>query len=282
MRNYGALDFAGGNVVHMSSGVAGLVAAMYLGRRKDYDKMPLSGHNVPMILMGTGLLWFGWFGFNAGSSLAANGLAANAFLVTNTAAAAASLAWIMMERLRGHRPTLTGGCTGAVVGLVSITPAAGFVGPLASIVIGFIGGMLCYTAIAMVKAKAGYDDALDAFGAHGVGGMWGALATGLFASKAINEVGANGLFFGNPQQLVIQAASVLATVAFAAVGTLVILFVVDRVLGLRVAPHVEEEGLDRHLHSEDAYPETVAPDSLEGLLGAPKAGVGAAGAAYRM
>lgn len=267
MRNLGALDFAGGTVVHLSSGTAGLVAALYLGRRRGYGQVQLCGHSVPLILLGTGLLWFGWFGFNAGSSLAANGLAANAFLVTNTAAAAASVAWVMMEGLRGHRPTLTGACTGAVVGLISITPAAGFVGPLSALAIGLVGGVLCYTAIAVVKARMGYDDALDAFGAHGVGGMWGALATGLFASTSINSAGANGLLFGNPGQVVLQLVSILGTLVYVGLGTLVLLFVVDRVLGLRVAPHVEDEGLDRYLHGEDAYPETVLAHSIETLFG---------------
>src|SRR5437588_6789000 len=200
VRNLGALDFAGGTVVHISSGVSGLACALVLGRRLGYGKEHMAPHNLPMTVLGASLLWFGWFGFNAGSAVAAGALATSAFVVTNTATAAAALAWMVAEWLYRGKPTVLGAASGAVAGLVAITPASGFVGPLSSIVIGAGAGVFCYLAV-IVKSRLGYDDSLDAFGVHGIGGTWGALATGLFASKAINSGGADGLFFGNPCQL---------------------------------------------------------------------------------
>ncbi len=262
IRELGALDFAGGTVVHISSGVSGLVAALVLGRRKGYGSDPMIPHQLPFTVLGAALLWFGWFGFNAGSALAANGLAASAFVVTNTSAAAAALSWVFAEWVHHGKPTVLGAASGAVAGLVAITPAAGFVSPLSAVVIGLVGGVLCYLAVSVIKNKLGYDDSLDAFGVHGFGGAWGALATGIFASKAINEAGADGLLFGNPAQLGIQAAGVLATIAFAAVSTLVILKAVGLVTRLRATEEEEEIGLDLTIHGEDAYPDIVAGSLL--------------------
>jgi len=252
LKKLGALDFAGGTVVHISSGISALVCAIVLGRRKGYGHQPMQPHNLPMTVMGAALLWFGWFGFNAGSALEANGLAVSAFLATNTAAAAAALGWMFTEWSMRGKPTVLGAASGAVAGLVAITPASGYVGPVSSIVIGLVAGALCYTACNL-KSKLGYDDSLDVVGVHGVGGTWGALATGLFASKAINEAGENGLFFGNPGQLWTQVIAVLATYALAIVATFVILKVVDAVVGLRVSEEDEVAGLDLSQHSETAY-----------------------------
>jgi Amt family ammonium transporter len=252
LRKLGALDFAGGTVVHISSGVSALVCAIVLGRRRGYGHQPMQPHNLPMTVMGAGLLWFGWFGFNAGSALEANGLAVSAFLATNTGAAAAALGWMFTEWMTRGKPTVLGAASGAVAGLVAITPAAGFVGPVSSIVIGAIAGALCYSACNF-KSKLGYDDSLDVVGVHGVGGTWGALATGLFASKAVNEAGADGLFYGNPGQLWTQIVAVAATVVMATVATYVILKVVGAVVGLRVSDEDEIAGLDLSQHSETAY-----------------------------
>lgn len=262
LRNLGALDFAGGTVVHISSGVAGLVAALVLGKRKGYKTTPMVPHNIPFVVLGAALLWFGWFGFNGGSSLAANGLAIQAFLVTNTSAAAAALSWVIIEWLHHGKPTLLGAATGAVVGLVAITPAAGFVGVIPAIIIGLVVSPLCYFAISLVKAKLGYDDSLDVFGCHGIGGIWGALATGLFASKDINPLGNNGFFFGNPAQLGIQALSVVVTIAFSGVLTFVILKAISLFTSLRASESEEEEGLDITQHGEDAYPDFATQESL--------------------
>ena len=252
LKKMGALDFAGGTVVHISSGMSALVCAIVLGKRKGYGHQPMQPHNLPMTVMGAALLWFGWFGFNAGSALEANGLAASAFTATNTAAAAAALGWMFTEWMMRGKPTVLGAASGAVAGLVAITPASGYVGPVSSIIIGLVAGALCYTAC-NIKSKLGYDDSLDVVGVHGVGGTWGALATGLFASKAINEGGENGLFFGNPGQLWTQIVAVLATYALAVVATWVILKVVDAVVGLRVSDEDEVAGLDLSQHSETAY-----------------------------
>jgi Amt family ammonium transporter len=252
LRKLGALDFAGGTVVHISSGVSALVCAIVLGKRKGYGHQPMQPHNLPMTVMGAGLLWFGWFGFNAGSALEANGLAVSAFLATNTGAAAAALGWMFTEWMTRGKPTVLGAASGAVAGLVAITPAAGFVGPLASIVIGAVAGAICYSACNF-KSRLGYDDSLDVVGVHGVGGTWGALATGLFASKAVNEAGADGLFYGNPGQLWTQIVAVAATVVMAIVATYVILKVVDALVGLRVSDEDEIAGLDLSQHSETAY-----------------------------
>ncbi|MGH7320024.1 MAG: ammonium transporter [Candidatus Rokuibacteriota bacterium] len=252
LRGLGALDFAGGTVVHISSGVSALAAALVIGRRKGYGREPMPPHNLPFTLMGAAMLWVGWFGFNAGSALAAGGLATSAFVVTNTAAAAAALGWMGAEWMSRGKPTVLGAASGAVAGLVAITPASGFVGPVSSILIGIVGGVLCFFAC-NVKARFGYDDSLDVVGVHGVGGTWGALATGLFASKTINDAGANGLFYGNPAQLWIQVVAVVATWIFAFVGAFVLLKVVDALVGLRVTEDEEFLGLDVSQHSETAY-----------------------------
>ncbi len=253
LRNKGALDFAGGTVVHVSSGISALVCAMIIGKRRGYGKEPMSPHNLPLCLIGAALLWFGWFGFNAGSALAANELAVSAFIATNIAAAAAALTWMIIEWKVTGKPTVLGGATGAVAGLVAITPAAGFVTPLSSILIGIIVGIVCYTSVAIIKLKFGYDDSLDAFGVHGVGGTVGALATGLFAQKIINAAGNNGLFFGNPSQFVTQVIGVLATMAYAVAVTFVLLKVLDATMGLRVKDEEEVIGLDITQHEESAY-----------------------------
>lgn len=264
LRQLGALDFAGGTVVHISSGVSGLVAALVLGRRKGLKNQPPLPHNLPFTVLGASLLWFGWFGFNAGSALGSNGLAAMAFLVTNTAAAAAALAWLLAEWLHHGKPTVLGAASGAIAGLVAITPAAGFVTPLASLLIGLGGGLLCYLAVAVLKQRLGYDDALDAFGCHGVGGMWGALATGLFATKTVNELGADGLLYGNPHQLLVQLIGVAATIAFAVLATWLLLKLVGLLTELRVSPEEEEMGLDITVHGEKAYRENLSGSPLPG------------------
>ena len=248
----GALDFAGGTVVHISSGISALAAAVIIGKRRGYGTTAFIPHNLPMTITGAALLWFGWFGFNAGSALAANGIAANAFVVTHCASATAALSWIIMEWLHRGKPTTLGAASGAVAGLVAITPASGFVGPVSALIIGAMAGIICYGGI-LLKSKLGYDDSLDVVGIHGLGGTWGALATGLFASTLINPGGANGLFFGNPGQLWIQFVSIAATWIFAFVMTLIILKVVDWIVGLRVTEEDEERGLDISQHNETGY-----------------------------
>jgi len=252
LKKLGALDFAGGTVVHISSGMSALVCAIMLGKRRGYGHQPMQPHNLPMTVMGAALLWFGWFGFNAGSALEANGLAASAFVATNTGAAAAALGWMFTEWMARGKPTVLGAASGAVAGLVAITPASGYVGPVASIIIGALAGCFCYSACNL-KSRLGYDDSLDVVGVHGVGGTWGALATGLFASKAINDGGADGLFYGNPGQLWTQMVAVLASMALAVVMTAIILKVVDALVGLRVSDEDEAAGLDLSQHSETAY-----------------------------
>jgi len=252
LRTLGALDFAGGTVVHISSGVSALAAALVIGKRKGYGQQPMPPHNLPLTVMGASLLWFGWFGFNAGSALGANGLAAHAFTTTNTAAAAAALGWMLTEWSSRGKPTVLGAASGAVAGLVAITPGAGFVTPMAALVIGGLAGVLCYTACNL-KTKLGYDDSLDVVGVHGVGGTWGALATGIFATKAVNDAGANGLLYGNPGQLWKQVVAVGATLVLGFVMTVVILKVLDAVMGLRVSDDDEMAGLDLSQHSETAY-----------------------------
>ena len=248
----GALDFAGGTVVHISSGISALAAALVIGRRKGYGREPMQPHNLPLTVAGAALLWFGWFGFNAGSAVAAGKLATSAFVVTNTATAAAALGWMFTEWAMRGKPTVLGAASGAVAGLVAITPASGFVNPLASIVIGAVAGFLCYNAC-NVKAKLGYDDSLDVVGVHGIGGTWGALATGLFATKAINPDGADGLFYGNPGQMKAQIIAVVASWVLAFVGTFIILKILDALMGLRVSEEAEVAGLDLSQHSETAY-----------------------------
>jgi len=252
VRNLGALDFAGGTVVHISSGFSALACAFVLRQRLGYGKEHMAPHNLPMTVLGASMLWFGWFGFNAGSAVASGALATSAFVVTNTATATAALAWLVAEWLYRGKPTVLGAASGAVAGLVAITPASGFVGPIPSIVIGLGAGVFCYLAV-LWKSKCRYDDSLDVVGIHGIGGMWGALATGLFASKAINPAGADGLFYGNPAQFGIQALAVLISVVFAFVGTFVILKLVDGMMGLRVSEEAERMGLDISQHEERAY-----------------------------
>ncbi|MBN1832917.1 MAG: ammonium transporter [Deltaproteobacteria bacterium] len=248
----GALDFAGGTVVHISSGISALAAVVIIGKRHGYGNTPYIPHNLPMTITGAALLWFGWFGFNAGSALACNGLAANAFVVTHISSAVASLSWIFTEWIHRGKPTTLGAASGAVAGLVAITPASGFVGPLSAVIIGALAGIICYGGI-LIKSRLGYDDSLDVVGIHGLGGTWGALATGLFACTAINPNGADGLFFGNPGQLWIQFVSVIATMIFAFVMTFVILKLVDLLIGLRVTNEEEMKGLDISLHDEAGY-----------------------------
>ena len=252
MREMGALDFAGGTVVHISSGASALVAAFLFGKRIGYGFEAMPPHNLPFSIIGAGLLWVGWFGFNAGSALAADGLATSAFVATHVATAAATLSWLAMDWILRGKPTVLGAASGAVAGLVAITPGSGFVGPISAIWIGIGGGMLCSIACSL-KPRFGYDDSLDVVGVHGVGGTWGALATGLFASKAINPAGNDGLFFGNPAQLGIQFVSVLATLALAIVGSYIILSIVKAIMGLRVADEEEMMGLDLSQHNERAY-----------------------------
>lgn len=250
MAEMGALDFAGGAVVHMSSGAAALAAAICLGKRKGYGKDAFIPHNLPMTLTGAGILWFGWFGFNAGSALAADGAAANAFVTTHVATAAAAIGWLLVEKWHSGKPTTLGVASGALAGLVAITPAAGFVGPMSAIAIGLGGGVICYGGV-LLKGRLGYDDSLDVVGIHGLGGTWGALATGLFASEAVG--GVNGLFFGNPGQLWIQFVSVVATWVFCFTASFILFKVVGAVMGLRVSDEDEVRGLDVSLHNEAGY-----------------------------
>ncbi len=253
MRNMGALDFAGGTVVHISSGVSALAAALVMGKRIGYMRDPMPPHNMTLVVIGAALLWFGWFGFNAGSALSSGGLATSAFVVTHIAAAAASVTWTFVEWIRHGKPTILGAASGAVAGLVAITPAAGFVGPISAILIGISVGIVCFLAVVVLKNKLGYDDSLDAFGVHGVGGTLGALATGLFASKAINPAGADGLFFGNSGQLGIQVLATVVSALFSFVATLIILKVIDLIIGIRVQEEDEIMGLDLSQHNETGY-----------------------------
>jgi Amt family ammonium transporter len=253
LRNLGALDFAGGIVVHTSSGISALVLALLIGKRIGMERQHFAPHNLPFTVLGGALLWFGWFGFNAGSALSANELAAMAFVTTTVATAAAGLTWALIEWQQNGAPTALGAVTGAVAGLVAITPACGFVNPMNAIFIGIIVSFLCYVAIAKVKSYFKYDDSLDVFGVHGVGGIWGTIATGLFAEKAVNDAGANGLFFGGAQQLLIQCMLVVVTVVFAAAMTWIIFKLVDAVIGVRVEKTKEIVGLDLTQHSESAY-----------------------------
>ena len=248
----GVLDFAGGTVVHISSGASALAAAIMFGKRAGYGREAMPPHNLPFSVIGASLLWVGWFGFNAGSALAADGLATIAFVTTNTATAAAVLAWVAMDWMLKGKPTALGAASGAVAGLVAITPAAGFVSPISAIIIGIGAGVLCSTACNL-KTKLGYDDSLDVVGVHGIGGTWGALATGLFASTAVNSGGSNGLFFGNPGQLGIQFVAVAATWILALVGTFIILGILKAVMGLRVTEEDERQGLDLSQHNERGY-----------------------------
>jgi len=252
IRNLGALDFAGGTVVHISSGISALAAAILVGKRKGFRTEAMAPHNLPMTITGAAILWFGWFGFNAGSAIAAGKLSTSAFVVTHIATAGAALSWSAVEWIYKGKPTTLGTASGAVAGLVAITPASGFVGPMSALLIGLIAGVLCYGAV-LSKNRFGYDDSLDVVGVHGVGGTWGALATGLFATKAINDAGNNGLFFGNPGLLGIQALAVVVTWVYAFFVTLVLLKILDWTMGLRVSEEDEENGLDLSQHSETGY-----------------------------
>ena len=247
-----ALDFAGGTVVHINAGIAALACIIYMGKRRGYPQEAMRPHNVPMVVLGASILWFGWFGFNGGSALGANGLAGTAFVATHLAAAAAMLGWLIPEWVQHKAPTTIGAATGAVAGLVAITPAAGYVEPWAAVIIGFAGGLVCYIFVAM-KPKFGYDDSLDVVGVHFVGGIVGALLTGIFATVAVNEAGADGLLYGNPGQFMKQLIAVVATIVYSFVASMIILFVTDKVVGVRVSEDDELIGLDLSQHSETAY-----------------------------
>jgi len=248
----GTLDFAGGTVVHISAGVAALVATLVIKKRIGYGDEDMAPHNIPFVVLGTAFLWFGWFGFNAGSALVAGSLATSAFVVTNTAGAAAALTWLCIDCLHKGKPSVVGACVGAIAGLAAITPASGFVGPMASLVIGSSAAGLCYLAVQLIhKSKRPIDDALDVFGVHGIGGIWGTIATGIFAEGAIN--GTDGLLFGNFTQMIPQLIGVGATLGYSFVVTLVILLILDKTIGLRVKPGEEKAGLDISIHGEESY-----------------------------
>ena len=255
IKTMGALDFAGGDVVHISSGVSGLTACILLGKRRGYGMMLYRPHNIPFVVLGASLLWFGWFGFNTGSALTAGSLAVHAFVTTNTSSGAAMLSWMLVEKVKHGKPTLLGAATGAVLGLVAITPGAGFVPIWSSIIIGIIVSPICYFCMGKLKEKLGYDDALDAFGCHGVGGIWGGIATGLFAQKSINSAANwNGLFFGDFKLLAVQVISIIITIAYAAIMTFVIMKVIMLFMDIRVENAEEADGLDIAEHGESAYP----------------------------
>ncbi len=252
IRNLGALDFAGGTVVHINAAFAALAAVLIIGKRKGFMKEAMHPHNLPMTILGAAMLWFGWFGFNAGSALTSGGLAAIAFVVTHIAAATAALGWILAEKIKTGKPTTLGAASGAVAGLVAITPASGFVGPIAAMVIGFAAGVICYLAVGL-KFRFGYDDSLDVVGVHGVGGIIGALLTGVFASTVINSAGANGLIHGNSALLGKQLMAVAVTIGYTFAASFVILKVIDAIMGLRVSDEDEVTGLDLSQHSETGY-----------------------------
>jgi Amt family ammonium transporter len=253
LKNLGALDFAGGTVVHINAGIAALAAALVVGKRQGYgNHTTFIPHNLPMTVLGAGLLWFGWFGFNAGSALAANALASSAFTATHLATCAATLAWVATEWIVRGKPTTLGAASGAVAGLVAITPASGFVGPMSAILIGIGAGVICYLAV-LVKPRLGYDDSLDVVGVHCVGGIWGALATGLFASKLVNSAGADGLFYGNPRQFLIQVIAIVVTMVFSFAISYILFKVLDATMGLRVSTEDEVAGLDITEHQETGY-----------------------------
>lgn len=255
----GSIDFAGGNVVHISSGISGLVLAYVVGKRREYAQIEYRPHNIPFVVLGAGLLWFGWFGFNAGSALAADGLAIHALLTTNTAAAGAMLSWMLIEKLVIGKPTVVGACTGAVVGLVAITPGAGFVSLWSSIIIGFLVSPFCFYFISVIKQKLQLDDALDAFGCHGVGGIFGGIMTGIFADPAVG--GKAGLFYGNVQLFLAQLESIVFTIVFAGLLSFVIISVIKFFMPIRVTDSEEALGMDRIEHDETAYPTFMGLDS---------------------
>ena len=249
----GALDFAGGLVIHILSGVSGLTICILLGTRRGYGQFAMIPHNLPMTVLGAALLWFGWFGFNAGSALGANGLAANAFVTTQAAAAAATVSWVLVEWYRNGKPTILGAASGCIAGLVAITPAAGFVKPMPALAIGLIGGIVCYFAVAVLKEKLGYDDSLDAFGVHGIGGTWGSIATGLWATTEVNPAGADGLFYGETHLLFAQVVSVIVAYALAIVGTYLLFQIVSHFMKVRADETEEIAGLDVVEHGERGY-----------------------------
>jgi Amt family ammonium transporter len=261
LRTLGALDFAGGTVVHISSGVSALIAVLIMGKRVGFGKEPAAPHNLPFAVIGASLLWVGWFGFNAGSALASSGLAGSAFVATHIAAALAGMTWMFAEWAVSGKPTMLGAASGAVAGLVAITPGSGFVSPTSAIIIGGLAGVICYSAV-LLKSRFGYDDSLDVVGVHGVGGIFGALATGVFASKAVNPAGADGLMYGNWALMKAQFIAVGATVALAVVGTTIIMYVLKAVMGLRVTEDEERLGLDLSQHSENAYVFATDYDSI--------------------
>jgi Amt family ammonium transporter len=252
LKNLGVLDFAGGIVVHATSGFSALAAALFIGKRKGFLRESMPPHNLPMTVLGAGLLWFGWFGFNAGSALASGSLATMAFLTTHIAASSATVTWVITEWLHRGKPTMFGAATGSIAGLATITPAAGFVGPLPSLFIGIAAGVLCYIAL-NAKTKFGYDDSLDAFGVHGVGGTLGTLMAGLFASIAINAAGANGAFYGNLKQFLVQAGAVALVALYSFGVSFVMLKVLKATIGLRIDTEQETEGLDISQHGEAGY-----------------------------
>ncbi|MDD5794008.1 ammonium transporter [Clostridium sp. HCP1S3_B4] len=261
LKTLGAIDFAGGNVVHISSGVSGLVACILLGKRRCYGMVSYKPHNIPFVFLGAALLWFGWFGFNAGSALGANSLAVHAFLTTNTSAAAALLSWMAIEWIKHGKPTLLGAATGAVVGLVAITPGAGFVPIWSALIIGAFVSPICYFFMGTVKKKFGYDDALDAFGCHGIGGIYGGIMTGIFASQSVNgDIMCNGLIYGDIKLFLVQILSIVVTIAIAAIMTFIIIKVIKLFMDIRVSDAAEANGLDISEHNESAYPSFMGLD----------------------
>ena len=261
LKTLGAIDFAGGNVVHISSGVSGLVACILLGKRRCYGMVSYKPHNIPFVFLGAALLWFGWFGFNAGRALGANSLAVHAFLTTNTSAAAALLSWMAIEWIKHGKPTLLGAATGAVVGLVAITPGAGFVPIWSALIIGAFVSPICYFFMGTVKKKFGYDDALDAFGCHGIGGIYGGIMTGIFASQSVNgDIMCNGLIYGDIKLFLVQILSIIVTIAIAAIMTFIIIKVIKLFMDIRVSDAAEANGLDISEHNESAYPSFMGLD----------------------
>ena len=257
----GALDFAGGLVIHILSGVSGLTICLLLGKRHGYGRLPMLPHNLPMTVLGAALLWFGWFGFNAGSALGANALAANAFVASQAAAAAATVSWVLTEWKINGKPTILGAASGCIAGLVAITPAAGFVAPMPAVIIGLVGGIVCYFAVAVLKEKLGYDDALDAFGVHGIGGTWGAIATGIWATTDVNPAGANGLFFGETHLFTAQLISIVVAYVLAIAGSYILYKVVSCIMDVRADETEELTGLDISEHGERGYSRSVLTGS---------------------
>ena len=257
----GALDFAGGLVIHILSGVSGLTLCILLGKRRGYGRTAMLPHNLPMTVLGASLLWFGWFGFNAGSALGANALAANAFVASQAAAAAATVSWVLTEWKINGKPTILGAASGCIAGLVAITPAAGFVAPMPAVIIGLVGGIVCYFAVAVLKEKLGYDDALDAFGVHGIGGTWGAIATGIWATTDVNPAGANGLFFGETHLFTAQLISIVVAYVLAIAGSYILYKIVSLIMDVSADETEELTGLDISEHGERGYSRSVLTGS---------------------